>query len=75
MMTGSGDTRVWDPLVRIVHWLLVVAFFTAYFVEPEESSIHVLAGYIVLALVLVKFYGASWAASTRGSPTFYIAPL
>ena len=40
-MTGSGHTRVWDPFVRIVHWLLlVVAFFTAYFVEPEESSIH-----------------------------------
>ena len=49
---GSSATQV--PLVRSVHWLLVVAFFTAYFVEPEESSIHVLAGYIVLGLVLVR---------------------
>lgn len=53
-MTESGQTRVWDPLVRIFHWLLVVAFFTAYFVEPEDSPIHVLAGYTVLGLVLVR---------------------
>jgi cytochrome b len=53
-MTGSGQTRVWDPLVRIVHWLVVAAFFIAYFVEPEDSMIHVLAGYTVLALVLVR---------------------
>ena len=53
-MTGSGQTRVWDPLVRIFHWLLVVAFFTAYFVEPEDGPIHVLAGYTVLGLILVR---------------------
>jgi cytochrome b len=53
-MTERGQTRVWDPLVRIFHWLLVAAFFTAYFVEPEDSPIHVLAGYTVLGLVLVR---------------------
>ena len=53
-MTENGQTRVWDPLVRIFHWFLVVAFFTAYFVEPEDSSIHVLAGYTVLSLVLLR---------------------
>lgn len=53
-MIDNGQTRVWDPLVRIFHWLLVVAFFTAYFVEPEDSPIHVLAGYTVLGLVLVR---------------------
>ena len=53
-MAESGQTRVWDPLVRIFHWLLVAAFFTAYFVEPEDSPIHVLAGYTVLGLVIVR---------------------
>jgi len=53
-MAESTRTRVWDPLVRIIHWLLVVAFFTAYFVEPEDSPIHVLAGYTVLGLVIVR---------------------
>jgi len=54
VMAESTRTRVWDPLVRIIHWLLVVAFFTAYFVEPEDSPIHVLAGYTVLGLVIVR---------------------
>jgi cytochrome b len=53
-MAESTQTRVWDPLVRIFHWLLVAAFFTAYFVEPEDSSIHVLAGYTVLGLVILR---------------------
>jgi cytochrome b len=53
-MNEGGQTRVWDPLVRVFHWLLVVAFFTAYFVEPEDSPIHVFAGYAVLGLVLIR---------------------
>lgn len=53
-MAESEQTRVWDPFVRIFHWLLVAAFFTAYFVEPEESPIHVWAGYTVLGLVLLR---------------------
>jgi cytochrome b len=50
----SGQIRVWDLLVRVFHWLLVIGFVTAYFVEPEESSFHVLAGYTVLGLVLIR---------------------
>jgi cytochrome b len=53
-MRESGQTRVWDPVVRVFHWLLVAAFFIAYFVEPVDSPIHVLAGYTVLGLILVR---------------------
>ena len=53
-MSATEQTQVWDPLVRILHWFLVVAFFTAYFVEPEDGVIHVLAGYTVLGLVLIR---------------------
>lgn len=31
--------KVWDPLVRLFHWSLVVAFFVAYFTEPEDSGL------------------------------------
>ena len=53
-MNEVRTTRVWDPLVRIFHWAVVLGFFTAYFVEPEENPVHVVAGYIVLGLVLVR---------------------
>jgi cytochrome b len=53
-MTDRNRIRVWDPFVRIFHWLLVVCFFTAYFVDPEDSPVHVLAGYAVLTLVLAR---------------------
>jgi cytochrome b len=53
-MVDRKPVRVWDPFIRIFHWLLVVCFFVAYFVEPEESPLHVLAGYAVLALVVAR---------------------
>jgi cytochrome b len=46
--------RVWDPLVRIGHWLLVAAFFVAYFTEDDLLTVHVWAGYIAGAIVVVR---------------------
>lgn len=47
-------TKVWDPLVRIFHWSLVIFFFTAYFSSEEGEGLHVFAGYAVLGLVLFR---------------------
>ena len=48
--------KVWDPLVRVGHWILVTGFFLAYFTEAEDEtlSVHVWAGYIVAAGVLIR---------------------
>lgn len=46
--------RVWDPFVRIVHWILVVGFFVAYFTEDDFLTLHVWAGYTVGALVVMR---------------------
>jgi len=64
-MTTENEIKVWDPLVRIFHWTLVVAFFTAYFTEDDWQNIHVLAGYTVAGLVAFRliwgFIGTKYA--------------
>lgn len=46
--------RVWDPLVRIFHWSLVVAFTVAWLTADELQPVHEVAGYVVPALVAFR---------------------
>jgi cytochrome b len=54
MQAKHKTVRVWDPLIRVFHWTLVAAFLTAYLVEDDWLGLHVLAGYTVLGLVLLR---------------------
>lgn len=54
MDTTQKNVKVWDPVVRIGHWILVIAFFTAYFTEDDLLTQHVWAGYVVTAIVLFR---------------------
>jgi len=54
MPTDKQGVRTWDLLIRLFHWTLVAAFFTAYLTEDDWMSLHVLAGYTVLGLVLFR---------------------
>ncbi len=50
----NKEVRVWDPLVRIFHWSLVLAFTVAYLSGDEESDIHIYSGYIILGLLVFR---------------------
>ena len=69
MQSQNAKIRVWDPLVRIGHWTLVVAFFTAYFTAEELEDVHVWAGYWVGGYVIVRilwgFVGTKHARFTN----------
>jgi len=57
--------RVWDPLIRFIHWTLVAAFVVAYFSHGGYLAAHRVSGYLIAALVVLRvvwgFVGSSHA--------------
>ena len=53
---GSSDqsVKVWDPVVRLFHWSLVIAFVTAWTTGEEWKSLHENAGYVIAGLLGVR---------------------
>ena len=54
MSTPTRVVHVWDPLVRIGHWLLVVAFGVAIVTQGEPELVHTWAGYAIAGYVIVR---------------------
>lgn len=53
----SKQVKVWDPLVRIFHWSLVLAFAAAYLTGEEWDAweeVHEIAGYAAVGLILFR---------------------
>ena len=60
-----ASVKVWDLFVRAFHWALVVAFATAWYSGGIWDNPHLVAGYVVLALVVARlawgFVGSRYA--------------
>jgi cytochrome b len=67
-MNSEELIKVWDLPLRIFHWLLVAAFFVAYFTEDELLTVHVWAGYLIGGLLVFRivwgFIGNEYARFT-----------
>ena len=46
--------KVWDPLIRIFHWSLVLFFSLAFITEDDWLGLHVAAGYAVAMLIAFR---------------------
>ncbi len=53
-MNNAQTVKVWDILVRLFHWSLVVSFIIAYFTDDEGNIWHIYSGYTVLGLILFR---------------------
>ena len=51
---AEQQVEVWDLFVRVFHWTVAIGFFVAYFTEDGPITLHVWAGYLVGALVVLR---------------------
>lgn len=52
--TVSPQVPVWDLVVRVGHWLLVLLFFVAWFTDDDLLSLHSWAGYGIGLYIVVR---------------------
>ncbi len=64
--TANKSERIWDPLVRLFHWSLVVAFATAW-LGRGEAFVHDTAGKIVFGLIIFR---TVWGVIGTGAARF-----
>lgn len=47
-------TRVWDPLVRLFHWSMVIGFAVAWLTPKASEAIHTWAGLAAAGLICLR---------------------
>lgn len=49
-----ATVKVWDPLVRVLHWTLLTLFVIAFVTGDEAERVHIAAGYGIAALLALR---------------------
>jgi len=62
-VSGAPHIRVWDLLVRSVHWSLATLIVIELFNEAGANPWHRYLGYLAAALVVVRLV---WGCGDRG---------
>ncbi|HUD27671.1 MAG TPA: cytochrome b/b6 domain-containing protein [Novosphingobium sp.] len=68
-MANPTTTRIWDPTIRLFHWLLVALIaFSWWSGEQHDMERHRLSGYAILALLVFRvFWGFAGPRTARFS--------
>jgi cytochrome b len=67
--------RIWDLPTRVFHWLLVALFgFSWWTAKNDLLDWHMLSGYAILVLVLVRVYWGFVGSATARFATFLMGP-
>jgi len=74
MIIKNSLITVWDPLIRVFHWLLVAVFLTGYLTQEQNYELHLQAGYLVLALVNVRLLWGLVGSKYARFKTFIYSP-
>jgi cytochrome b len=51
---AAAPVRVWDPVVRLFHWTVVVCCLLAGFVFDDGKSIHQTIGWVAMAALAIR---------------------
>jgi cytochrome b len=62
-LLAAEHVRVWDPLVRTIHWSVATLIVIELFNEAGANPWHRYLGYLVAALVVVRL---AWGCGDRG---------
>jgi cytochrome b len=63
----STTIKLWDPVVRLFHWSLALAFFANYFFTEEGEDWHRWLGYYACAWLAVRFF---WGFAAQGAASW-----
>lgn len=72
---GGVTPPVWDPLVRLSHWLVALVVLVNGLIDKPGAALHVGLGWAVLAIVLVRLGWGFVGPATARFASFPPAPL